>query len=259
MAEMSEYTNGQFSWVDLVAHDMTQAQRFYEQVFGWTTALQDTQGGSPYAFFEKNGKQVAGIGQMNEEMKQQGIPSTWNNYINVDDVEATTAKAAELGATVTVPVMQVLDAGLLSFFQDPTGAHVGLWQADKHRGSQLVNEPGSLCWNELATTDLEKSKEFYGQLFQWEFTPNEDAPTDYDIIWNNGRENGGMMQMTAEWQGVPPHWMVYFAVNDVDQTAAAVQQAGGNVCVPPFDTPVGRIAVMDDPSHAVFSVIKLSK
>ena len=259
MPIISKYNHGQFNWVDLCAHEMSGAQTFYERVFGWTTDPQDTQGGPPYAIFSKDGQQVAGLGEMTDEMKSQDIPAMWNSYINVDDIEVATKRAIELGGAITVPVMKVLDAGSLAFIQDPTGGNIGLWQADQHIGSQVGGEHGSPCWCELATPDQEQAKEFYGQLFQWEFTPNEHAPTPYDIILCEKEQIGGIMQMNEQWAGVPPHWMPYFAVDDANAVAAAVKEAGGNVCVPPFDIPAGRIAVLDDPQHAVFSVIALSE
>jgi predicted enzyme related to lactoylglutathione lyase len=56
--------------------------------------------------------------------------------------------------------------------------------------------------------------------------------------------------------GTPNHWHVYFAIADADATAARATELGGSVLVPPFDTPVGRIAVLRDPQGAVFSVLQ---
>ena len=57
-------------------------------------------------------------------------------------------------------------------------------------------------------------------------------------------------------EGVPNHWHVYFAVEDADATAGKATELGGSVMVAPFDTPVGRIAILTDPQGAVFSVLK---
>ena len=66
----------------------------------------------------------------------------------------------------------------------------------------------------------------------------------------------GVLQMTKEWEGVPPHWMPYFQVSDTDASAKLAEQNGGNVSVPPFDTPWGRIAVITGPSGEAFSIMK---
>ncbi|MFQ5732369.1 MAG: VOC family protein [Planctomycetaceae bacterium] len=258
MPEMTSYIPGQFNWVDLSAHDMPAAVEFYGKLFGWECLEQDTGGGPHYGIFELNGRQVGGIGQMADPMKAMGIPSTWNSYVNVENIETAAAKAVELGATMTVPVMKAVDAGWLAFLLDPAGASFALWQPDRHCGAQLVNDPGSFCWNELATPDVEQAKEFYAQLFGWEYALNEQAPSTYYIIKNTGSDNGGIMQMTEEWEGVPPHWMVYFAVENADGCATRVAELGGKVCVPPFDIPIGRIAVLNDVQGATFSAFQFA-
>ena len=116
-----------------------------------------------------------------------------------------------------------------------------------------------MCWNELATRDIEKAREFYGRLLGWEFAEHEGAPTQYFIIQNKGNPNGGLMQMNEEWGEIPPHWTVYFATADTDATVKRIQQAKGNVHVPPFDTGAGRIAVVADPQGAMFSLISLTQ
>ena len=97
------HDHGSFSWVDLVSRDMPAARAFYSKLFGWTSADLDTDGGTPYAQFSKNGKTVAGIGEMGDEMDQQGISPMWNSYIHVADINAVVHRAAELGAEITMP------------------------------------------------------------------------------------------------------------------------------------------------------------
>ena len=87
--------------------------------------------------------------------------------MTVADVEASTAKAKELGGAVLTEPMDVMDAGRMSVLADPTGAVFCLWQAKGSIGAQLVNEPFSLTWNELMTPDVEAATTFYGGLFGW--------------------------------------------------------------------------------------------
>ena len=258
MSERSSYKQGEFCWVDLVAHDMQQAMQFYGDFLGWTCIVQDTKGGPPYGVFELDGRQVAGIGQMSDEMKAAGVPPMWNSYISVEDVKVVAAKAAELGAKVTVPAMQVLDAGWLAFLEDPTGASVALWQPINHFGAQLVNSVGACCWNELATRDVAGARQFYGDLFGWEFEDNCSAPSTYYFVKMDGRECGGIMQMDEHWGEIPPYWAVYFTVGDVADAVNRLGELGGKVIVPPFEISVGRMAVVADPHGAVSSLIELT-
>lgn len=259
MANRQEFAHGQFSWVDLAAHDTAGIRGFYESLFGWTTVDLETQGGPPYAQFHLNGRAVAGLGQMPEELQAQGMPPIWNSYINVDDAEAVVKKTTELGGQVTMPVMQILDFGWMTFIQDPSGGHVGIWQKNTHAGAEVVNSPGSFCWHELATRDSEAAKIFFANLLGWEYEDNPAAPTPYAIIKNLGQQNGGIMQMDEQWGEVPPHWMVYFSVDDIDQSVNKLQELGGTVCVPAFEIPVGRISVVGDPQGGTFTMIQLNE
>lgn len=253
------YQPGEFSWVDYVAHDMEAAKSFYAALFGWEAHDQDTQGGPPYAMFSKDGRVVAGIGQMSDEMIGGGVPPLWNSYVSVRDAKAVEDKAAALGGKVLVPSMRVLDAGTLAFITDPAGASFGVWQADQHHGAQLVNAPGAFCWNELASPDVEASRSFYGELFGWSFQEGPAGPTKVLMIKNGDRDNGHMLQMTGAWEGVPPNWGVYFAVEDADRAAEKVAGLGGKVLVPPMDIPPGRFCVVMDAQGAHMNLIRLKE
>ena len=71
-----------------------------------------------------------------------------------------------------------------------------------------------------------------------------------------GKEVGGTTP--PQMAGVPNHWHVYFAVADADASTAKVTELGGSVVVPPFDTPIGKMAVVADPQGAVFSLFQPS-
>jgi len=178
---------------------------------------------------------------------------------SVDDAEAVVKKTAELGGQVTMPVMQILDFGWMTFIQDPSGGHVGIWQKNTHAGAEVVNSPGSFCWHELATRESEAAKTFFANLLGWEYEENPAAPTPYAIIKNHGQQNGGIMQMDEQWGEAPPHWMVYFSVDDIDQSVNTLQELGGTVRVPPFEIPVGRISVVSDPQGGTFTIIQLNE
>ena len=128
MATFTQYKPGQFNWVDLMSKDISTAKSFYGDLFGWRSDDQDTQGGPPYVCFSIDGKQIAGLGEMNDDMKASGMPPVWNTYINVEDLNATVAKVTELGGNIMMPPMQVVNAGHMAVAQDPSGAVFSLWQ-----------------------------------------------------------------------------------------------------------------------------------
>jgi len=144
-------------------------------------------------------------------------------------------------------------------FADPTGAVIGVWQPAAHTGAQLVNEPVSYCWSELATRDVDGAKAFYSAVFGWDSATGTDGPMAYTEFKVDGDSIAGMFQMAGMMpDDVPPHWGVYFAVADCDATVDAASGLGASVAVPAMDVPIGRFAALTDPHGAFFRVIKLA-
>jgi uncharacterized protein len=181
-------------------------------------------------------------------------------YVNVDSADDTVAKVTANGGTVFMPPMDVMDAGRMAVFADPLGAVMGLWQPKGHMGAQLANEPGTFCWNELITTDLDASKAFYKAVFGWD---GEDmgppgGPPAYTEWKLAGKSVGGMMAKNADMPAdMPPNWGVYFAVADTDASVAKAQDLGGSVLMGPADIEPGRFAVVADDLGAVFNILRL--
>lgn len=124
---------------------------------------------------------------------------------------------------------------------------------------QAMSSHGSFCWNELSTTDAGAAKQFYAELFGWEYKSGDVAGVSYSEIMVGGRPVGGIFQTGAEHEGTPPHWMPYVAVDDVDAAAGRVESLGGKICVPPTDIPgVGRFCVVNDPTGATVSLLTMT-
>jgi uncharacterized protein len=256
MPEVSEHAPGTPSWVDVASPDPDASARFYGGLFGWEAAetgpVEETGG---YRMLQRDGRNVAGLGPTQSD----GQPAMWTTYVSTDDAEAVTAKVREAGGQVVMEPFDVLGAGRMAVFVDPGGAFISVWQPQTHHGADVVNEANSLCWNELATRDIDQAKAFYRAVFGWEGETNAYGDTSYTEWKLGGRSIGGMIQMNEQWPAdVPPHWMVYFAVEDVDAAAKRVEELGGKIAVPPTDTPAGRFSVVNDPHGAVFSVITLA-
>ena len=160
-------------------------------------------------------------------------PPHWSSYVTVEDADATAAKAKEPGAQLLAEPFDVMEAGRMAVLQDSEGAVVSAWQPNQNTGAGLVNEHGTLCWNELMSNDPEAAKSFYTQLFGWTTEPFRE---DYTIVKIGDRGNGGILKIGPEMGDAPPHWAVYFASNDVDASVEAVTNAGSSVMVPAFDT-----------------------
>jgi uncharacterized protein len=257
MSERDNYAAGTPSWVDLGTPDTDAAAAFYGGLFGW----QVKEAGGPetggYRMCMLKGRPVAGIGPLQAE----GVPPWWTTYITVNSAEETAKAVEEAGGTTLVPPFDVLDAGRMAAFKDPGGAVFSVWEPKQHHGAGLVNEPGTLTWNELASRDLERVKQFYSDVFGWEAFEMDMGEGVTYTVWRlpGGDETGigGGMTMGDQWPaGTPDHWMVYFSVADCDSSAAQVEELGGRIVVPPTDIPnVGRFALCNGPHGELFSII----
>jgi uncharacterized protein len=255
MGERTEYTPGTFSWADLGTTDLDGAKFFYTELFGWM--FEDMPAGDSmiYSMASKNDKYVAAAYEMNPEMRAQGAPPAWLNYVTVANLEESVAKAKELGATVIQEPLDVLDSGRMAIIADPQGAMLALWEPQQHIGAQLVNEVGAMCWNDLRTTDVPRAIEFYSGLFGWRIEETPGSGGAYYTIYLGDRTNGGTIPITDQMGGVPPHWGVYFAVEDCDKAVARVEELGGRVLAPPISTgATSRFAIVADPQGASVSL-----
>jgi uncharacterized protein len=250
--EIDTYEHGVPSWVDLGTSDVAKAAAFYSALFGWTVNEGPPEAGG-YSIAELRGRPVAGLGP-----QQSPGPPYWTTYVNVDDADAVVAKVGAAGGTVFVPPMDVMDVGRMAIFADPAGAVIGVWQPKEHKGAGIVNEPGTLAWNELMTTDVAAAKKFYNAVFGWGEVTNGEGAGAYTEFQISGRSIAGMMEKPAEMPAeMPPFWGVYFTVADTDATAKRIGELGGSIMSPPRDIEPGRFAVGVDPTGAAFSVITM--
>lgn len=116
-----------FVHAELATTDVDKAKSFYGALFDWK--LEDVEMGPGFTYTMIGVGEGAGGGMMKQMIP--GAPSAWLAYVQVDDIEAATAKAKSLGAKVMKDVMEVMGAGWLSIIVDPTGAPLGLWKPKK--------------------------------------------------------------------------------------------------------------------------------
>jgi hypothetical protein len=112
---------GVFVWDELGTSDVDGAQRFYEQVFGWTASDMGPEYGG-YRIFNRGQTGVAGFMTVPDE----SLPARWQPYVAVEEADRTSAKAVELGGSVVVEAMDVPEVGRIAVLQDPQGATFGI-------------------------------------------------------------------------------------------------------------------------------------
>jgi uncharacterized protein len=231
--------------------DIEAARSFYGDLFGWEFEIGSAETGF-YSTALLDGKRVAGLFTMDAEH-----PPVWTTYLATADADATADAAVRAGGTLVQPTMDVMDLGRMAVLQDPTGGTFGSWQAGSHIGTQLANQTGALIWNELMTRDYAAAKEFYSAVFSYTYTEIGDEGFQYSTVEVDGNTIGGLGVLPTEVPAqVPPHWRVYFAVDDADEAVARAVSIGAQVLRPAADMPYGRHADLTDPQGAAFSIIK---
>ena len=258
MSERTSYAPGTPCWVDLATPDIEATEKFYGALFGWEIPeLPNSAAMGGYRRAKKNGKDVAGV----YPLMEAGQHPAWATYVSVSDAAATAATIVESGGTTIVEPMDI-GMGHMAVFADPAGAVFGLWQPGTFAGAELVNEAGCFGWNELGTRDTGAAREFYGEVFGWAYDEEESARGGMYTVWKAGEAMvAGMIDidklgLPAE---VPPHWLVYFTVEDADAALAQVESGGGDVRMGPIEIPIGRFAVVADPAGAVFAIMQPSE
>ncbi|NUS08059.1 MAG: VOC family protein [Nonomuraea sp.] len=230
MAEKSGYSPGEPCWAQLLTRDAAAAQRFYTGLFGWECA---DEGG--WTMARLDGRPVAAI----TPDPQAGDPASWTVYLATDDLEQAVARLEPAGG-------KLIEGPLAGYAlaTDPAGAKFAIYQpTSEFGGAGVVAEPGAMSWAEVNVPGGKAADDFYGALFGYE-QEQVAGGIDYTVYRSAGEPVCGRLQMDQHWEGVAPHWMVYFDVADLDAAVSRVGALGGAVPVPPFDSPHGRIAVV---------------
>jgi predicted enzyme related to lactoylglutathione lyase len=263
--------------VDTSQPDPEAALGFYSGLFGWEFEDVMPPGSEGKYFIARlRGGDVAAVGSIPEAAPPTAM---WNTYVWVDSADETASKVRDAGGGVVMEPFDVMEAGRMAVFTDPEGAAFCVWQAKENKGAQIVNEHGSLNFNQLNTRDVGGAKSFYGSVFGWQALELEGG----FVMWTSPgygdyleRDNPELRKQMAEvgapegfedvvaslvpiaddQPDVPPHWGVTFAVDDADATADKATELGGKVVVPPFDAPWVRTTVIADPQGATFTASK---
>ncbi|MFF2042100.1 VOC family protein [Kitasatospora sp. NPDC058170] len=246
--KINEVTVGGPCWVEHGSADPQGAQRFYGELFGWRAETDERPEARGYTFMRLDGAVAAAVAPLMGEEQ----PTAWTLSFAVADADASAALVRGAGGSVLVEPADALDLGRFVIAADPSGAVFGLWQGRTLAGVEVLNAPGALGWVELLTRDPSGATAFYPAVLGWTVNPSE-VYTQWGLA---GLDFGGMLVMDDRFPPqVPPHWLPYFAVADVDVSAFRAGNLGADVLMPPTAMPDGpRVAVLRDPLGAAFAV-----
>lgn len=239
-------------WMDLVVDDVDAGSEFYCELFGWKTHDTPPEFGG-YKYFTLDGKAVGGCMKNEAEF---GMPNVWSIFLHSTNADETALRAKEHGGEVLMPTMKVADNGSLTIVRDPGGAVISAWQPDTELGFGALYQPNTPAHFELLTRNYDESVSFYRDVFGWNpHVLSDEEAFRYTAFGPAESPAAGIMDATAFLpEGVPSHWSVYLAVEDVDKTIEHATRLGATVVQPAEDTPYGRLATLADPTGATFKL-----
>jgi len=242
-------------WYELMTTDMAGAEKFYKNVIGWKSAPFDASP-SPYTAFSRSPQvQVAGVMKRPEGMN---MPPFWAMYVAVPKLDDAVAHIKRLGGSELSQQIDVPTVGRVQMMKDPQGAAFYIIEpVSKEDRPENAPEVGEASWHELMTTDAPAAMKFYSEVFGWQPSETMDmgAMGKYHMFNRPHGMIGGMMNKPPEMANVPPHWMIYFRVPDIDAAIERIRANGGKVLNGPTEVPGGdRIVNAMDPQGAAFSL-----
>lgn len=259
--------HGDFIWYELLTNDASAAGDFYSKVFGWTSKASG-QPGMDYRFFSSGDGSdatdgVGGFMAITPEMAAGGARPAWVGYIAVDDVDASAASISGAGGSVLMPAMDLDGVGRIAMVADPQGSPFYLMKgaSDETSYSFATTEPkiGHCAWNELATSDPEAAKAFYGTQFGW--VPAGEMDMGEMGAYHFLQASGERFMIGAAYRKIEAdpqsHWLFYFRVVDLDAAMAAVKDGGGQIFMEPVALPEGPdfSMIAYDPGGASFGLV----
>ncbi|MGE6759789.1 VOC family protein [Corallococcus interemptor] len=225
-------TNG-FCWYELRTSRPDEARRFYSTVLG-----------TPF---------VGDVSLLPEAAVARGAPSHWLGHLHAPDLESSVQRFLAKGAERLGPPRRSAEGVPSTVLRDPSGAVVALTSRTGHPTH------AELAWHELHTADHGRALAHYIDLFGWRPTEalqlSSEVGTYQQFTWREDGRGVGAACSTARLPHIHPHWLFYFAVDDLDRALAAVVEGGGRVAGGPHVMPDGtRVAPCEDLHRAAFGL-----
>ena len=245
---------GKFIWFDLFTRDLPGACDFYGKLFGWS--FEDTAPGNSNLKTIKNGGIPIGNAARIESQGDKITDSRWISFMSVADVDQTVEWITKNGGVIHIPPKDMPRRGRLALFHDPQGALLAILTASKGDPPDHPFVPN--CWigSELWTHDVKGALKFYGNMAGYRpETRKAGADSSYLLLFREGQPRGGMVKIP--WKDVKPNWVPYIGVRNIEAIVLKAEKLGGKVLVGLDPDREDDVAILADPSGAVFGVLQL--
>jgi hypothetical protein len=248
---------GRFVWHELMTTDTKGAIAFYTEVIGWKTErFEDSQGPEPYVMWVSSQGPMGGVMTLPEEAKKMGAPPHWMGHVSVANVDETVGKIKAKGGKVLLPPTDIPKVGRFSVVADPQGASLSVFQPEGNMDPMDTNKQGQVSWNELYADDAKAALDFYRDIFGWKLQQEMDMGQAgvYYLFGQGDQQYGGMMTKTAD-MPMPPSWVYYIHVDDLEAAIKRANDRGAKTIFGPIEVPGGsHVAQLTDPQGAMFAL-----
>ena len=242
---------GGFIWYELISPDPASSKAFYDAVVGWDIGTNSVAPGIEYRMIGRSdGGNAGGVLTLTDEMRAGGARPIWLGYLHVADVDSAVAAAEADGGKVMMPPWDQPGVGRLAMIAGPEGAPIYLMDPLPPEGDPTAtsgvfstDQPQHVRWNELWTSDPDRSIAFYQCHFGWAQEGDMDMGEmgKYRFVQHDGVAIGAVMPAMPDMPG--SMWNFYIGVDDIDRAAEAVKSGGGQVVNGPMEIPGGEFAV----------------
>lgn len=243
-------------WIESLQPGVEAAMAFYGPLLGWQF---DDPAPDGLRCARLRGRRVAGIRQAPPILDR----GAWVSYVQVADLAETVETVSSAGGSVVLGPTEDHDGRPTALLADPFGAPFGIQQTDSPYVAETVDEPGAWQMSSLHTLDLTVAEQFYATAFGWR--PDSDTSADF-ALWHLPDSSRRALDPTlpddviatatpiAPAAPMPPHWSVNVRVTDVNGTAEFAEELGGQLLMPPMNTPGFRNAVIADPAGGILAL-----
>ncbi len=254
----AEHHVGKVIWADLTTPDLASAKRFYSGLFGWS--FRDIHfGKTDYAVASLNGRPVGGLVHRLVPPGEARRPA-WLTFIAVRDVDAAKRTALEHGAKVVFEPRSHPRRGRQAVFADPEGAVFAVLASSNGDPGDFLAEPGEWIWSSVHAKDPGTVAAFYQAVFGYDvFEAPSDDGLEHVILSSDDYARASVNAFPNDSPRRHSHWLNFVRVADAAEVSARAAALGGRVLVAPhIDRHGGRVAVVADPSGAVFGLMEWS-
>ncbi|MGH3733041.1 MAG: VOC family protein [Acidimicrobiales bacterium] len=245
MTTLTRFDEGMPCWVDVMVQTPEQhhdKRAFLSTLFDWTWQLGGADMGS-YALAQLNGHPVMGLG-----ISEEGV-GAFTTYFTTRDIEGAMERASELGASVAVPAMQVMDLGSMAILQDPLGAPYGLWQPKEFQGFGVAFEENSPGWFDHVSLDPERAGEFYATISGHDVT----SPGPEMRVLENGEQWYASLSQLP--QGESAQWKPVYIVDSLERIHEVVPRHGGTILVQEMPVPGSALCLFSEPINGTVMAV----